>query len=152
MFENPKGSIWLTHKRLTHDGEDATMKQDGTDDTQEYPCLLRAVDGTGTKLSTRVDPGNLDRFYSAYGALLKSSMSALRKRDKKREKQRAEELARRKKRLAELVPVVGPKRGAGRHKRQRLVKAAIKQQETKKRMEEREEGRARRIDELVNPQ
>ncbi|KAI5825762.1 signal recognition particle, SRP9/SRP14 subunit [Schizophyllum commune Tattone D] len=153
LFESPKGSIWLTHKRLTHDGQDTTMKaDDGSEDTREYPCLLRAVDGVGTKLSTRVEPGHLDRFYTAYGALLKSSMSALRKRDKKREKQRAEELARRKKRLAEPVVVEGAKRGAGRRKRQRLVKAAIKQQETKKRLEEREQGRTKRIEELVHAQ
>ena len=46
------------------------------------------------------------------------------------------------------VPVVveGAKRGAGRRKRQRLVKAAIKQQETKKRLEEREQGRTKRIE------
>ncbi|KAL1749314.1 signal recognition particle, SRP9/SRP14 subunit [Schizophyllum fasciatum] len=152
LFESPRGSIWLTHKRLTHDGQDSTMKhEEGAEDTREYPCLLRAVDGTGTKFSTHVEPGHLDQFYAAYGALLKSSLSALRKRDKKREKQRAEELARRKKRLAEPVVVAGAKRGAGRKKRQRLVRAAIKQQEAKKRIEEREQGRSKRIEELVHP-
>ncbi len=38
-------------------------------------------------------------------------MTTLRKRDKKREKQRAEEIARRKKKLSEPVVVEGKKRG-----------------------------------------
>ena len=33
------------------------------------------------------------KFHVAYGALLKASFTTLRKRDKKREKQRAEQLA-----------------------------------------------------------
>jgi signal recognition particle subunit SRP14 len=65
-------------------------------------------------------------------------MTTLRKRDKKREKQRAEDLARKKKRLAEPVTLDGPKRGVGRRKRQRQIKAALKQEQTKRRAEERE--------------
>lgn len=37
--------------------------------------------------------------------------------------------------------VEGPKRGAGRRKRQRKVKAAVRQEEAKRRMEEREVGK-----------
>ena len=70
-------------------------------------------------------------------------MTTLRKRDKKREKQRAEQHAIRKKRLAEPIDVEGPKRGSGRKKRQRRVKAAIKQQEAKQKMAEREEAHAK---------
>ena len=60
-------------------------------------------------------------------------MSTLRKRDKKREKLRAEGLAKKKKRLTEEVVVSGPKRGAGRKKRKRLIAAAVKLAEFKKR-------------------
>ncbi|TFY65705.1 hypothetical protein EVG20_g5388 [Dentipellis fragilis] len=144
LFESTKthGSIWLTHKRLTHDGEDASMAA-VDDDGREYPCLLRATNGAEIKLSTRVAPGELDKFHAAYGALLKASMTTLRKRDKKREKQRAEDFAARKKRLAEPIPVEGPKRGSGRRKRQRRIKSALKQEEARKRLQEREDAKTK---------
>ncbi|KAF8079289.1 signal recognition particle, SRP9/SRP14 subunit [Lyophyllum atratum] len=135
-----KGTIWLTHKRLSYDGEDAVMAEgQGSEDTREYPCLLRVTDGGATKFSTQVEPGQLERFHAAYGALLKASMTTLRKRDKKREKTRAEQAARRKKMMTEPVVVDGPKRGSGRRKRQRQVKAAVKRQESQQKFKEREE-------------
>jgi signal recognition particle subunit SRP14 len=70
-------------------------------------------------------------------------MGALRKRDKKKEKQRADELAKKRARLAAPVVVDGPKRGAGRRKRVRKQKAALKQEETKRRIEEREGARVK---------
>ncbi len=76
-----------------------------------------------------------------YGALLKNSMPALRKRDKKREKERAERFALRKKKLAEDVKIEGSKRGSGRRKRQRMIKAAQKQEAARKKIEEREKGK-----------
>lgn len=63
-------------------------------------------------------------------------MSTLRKRDKKREKARAEKLAARKQALAEPVLIEGPKRGNGRRKRQRRVEAALKQDAARQRMQE----------------
>ncbi|TFK56939.1 signal recognition particle, SRP9/SRP14 subunit [Heliocybe sulcata] len=143
LFESntSSGSIWLTHKRLTHDGENATMTDAGEMD-REYPCLVRATDGDQT-FSTHVQPGELDKFHSAYGVLLKASMTTLRKRDRQREKQRVEKLAKRKQRLAEPIPVEGPKRGNGRKKRQRQIRAAMKQEEARKKAEEREEARER---------
>lgn len=136
------------------------------DSNKEYPCLVRVTDGDETKFSTQVsihclpqpafrrithlgacvrqvEPGQLESFHATYGALLKSSMTTLRKRDKKREKQRAEEIARRKRKLAEEIIVEGPKRGAGRRKRQRKLKAAAKQAEARKRVQEREEAKVR---------
>lgn len=89
----------------------------------------------------KVNPGELERFHVAYGALLKSSMTTLRKRDKKREKTRAEQAARRKKRMTENVTIRGPKRGNGRRIRQRQVKAALKQQESQSKFKEREAKR-----------
>ncbi|EJD03555.1 uncharacterized protein FOMMEDRAFT_27510 [Fomitiporia mediterranea MF3/22] len=110
----------------------------GESDTKEYPCLVRATDGKKVKLSTHVLPEELDKFHAAYGALLKSSMPTLRKRDKKREKERAERVARSKKRMTEPVKIEGPKRGSGRRKRQRRIKAAKKQEESRKKFEERQ--------------
>ncbi|KAI0082331.1 signal recognition particle, SRP9/SRP14 subunit [Panus rudis PR-1116 ss-1] len=143
LFEstNASGSIWLTHKRLTHDGEDLTLSSEN-DDT-EYPCLIRATNGKDINFSTKVQPNQLEQFHSLYGTLLKSSMSSLRKRDKKREKQRAEHAARRKRRLAEDIQIEGAKRGSGRRKRQRRIKQALKQEETRKRLREREEARVK---------
>ena len=69
-------------------------------------------------------------------------MSSLRKRDKKREKHRAEALANKKKRLLEEVIVSGPKRGAGRKKRKRLITAAVKLAEFKKRAAEKNAPKA----------
>ncbi|KAJ7292635.1 signal recognition particle, SRP9/SRP14 subunit [Mycena rebaudengoi] len=141
LFESSKehGTIWLTHKRLVHDGEDVSMAQaSGADDTREYPCLVRVTDGGAVKFSTHVTSSQLGKFHQAYGTLLKASMSTLRKRDKKREKQRAEQAARRKKKMTEPVVVAGPKRGNGRRKRQRLVKAVVRQQESQQKAQERE--------------
>ncbi|CAK5280788.1 unnamed protein product [Mycena citricolor] len=138
------GSIWITHKRLRHDGENATMAEGSTaeDDSQEYPCLLRVTDGT-IKFSTRVQSTELDKFHAAYGALLKSSMSSLRKRDKKKEKLRAEMQAKIKKKLEEPLVVDGPKRGKGRSKRKRQEKAKAKQQVALQKAKERDEARSK---------
>jgi len=70
-------------------------------------------------------------------------MSTLRKRDKKREKHRAEGLAKKKKRLMEEVDISGPKRGAGRKKRKRLITAAVRLAEFKKRTAEKEVAKVR---------
>ena len=69
-------------------------------------------------------------------------MSTLRKRDKKRERLRAEGLVKKKKRLMEEVVVSGPKRGAGRKKRKRLISAAVKLAEFKKRAAEKDAAKA----------
>jgi len=107
-------------------------------DTSEYVILLRMTDGKEIKFSTKIEPGQLDKFHTAYGSLLKTSMTSLRKRDKKREKQRAEEAARRKRRMTEPIVIEGPKRGNGRRKRQRRIKAAVKQRESQLKAKERQ--------------
>jgi len=144
LFESTKekGTIWLTHKRLTRDGDDATMKiEEGSSDMREYPCLVRATDGKSAKFSTRVDSKQLLKFHAFYGSLLKSSMTSLRKRDKKRDKQRLEQAAKRKKLMTEPIVLDGSKRGSGRRRRQRKLKAFLKQQESQKKFTEREEER-----------
>ena len=92
----------------------------------------------------QVLPSALHTFHAAYGALLKQSFTALKKRDKKKEKQRAEELVARRKKLYENpIKVIGLKRGKGRRKRQRLVKAALKQEEARKKLEKKEAQKAK---------
>ncbi|KAG2337610.1 signal recognition particle, SRP9/SRP14 subunit [Suillus weaverae] len=146
LFESTKvkGTIWLTHKRLTHNGDDTVMKEEHeSDEIREYPCIVRVTDGKKAAFSTKILSIDLDKFHSAYGALLKASMTTLRKRDKKREKQRAEQLAKRKQRMADPVVIDGPKRGNGRRKRQRQVKAALKHADMKERAAKREEARTK---------
>lgn len=92
-------------------------------------------------LFAQITSGQLDKFLGTYGALLKSSMSTLRKRDKKREKLRAEKQAARKQRLAEPILIEGPKRGSGRRKRQRRIKAALKQEAVHQRIQETQDAK-----------
>lgn len=145
---------------VTHDGEGELMPSGTSDDEREYACLIRVTNGKDVNISTRVcislvfnglaylrwaqvAPGQLDQFHATYGTLLKSTMSSLlRKRDKRREKQRAEEAIRRKRKLAEDIVVDGSKRGNGRRKRQRLLKRAIRQEDARKRIQEREYARS----------
>ena len=65
----------------------------------------------------------------------------LRKRDKKREKTRAEEAAKRRHKMTEPIVLDGQKRGKGRRLRQRKIKALLKQQASQKKFQEREEAR-----------
>ena len=155
---------------MTHDGDDATMKfEEGVSDTREYPCLVRATDGKSAKFSTRVKsliyhfPSNLNshsillqvdskqllKFHAFYGSLLKASMTSLRKRDKKRDKQRVEHAAKRKKQMTEPIVLDGSKRGSGRRRRQRKLKALLKQQESQKKFREREEERKKAESKIV---
>ena len=147
---------------MTHDGDDAAMKiEEGSSDTREYPCLVRATDGKSAKFSTQVslsalflpiailiqgsflqvDSKQLIKFQAFYGSLLKASMTSLRKRDKKRDKYRVEQAAKRKKQMTEPIVLDGSKRGSGRRQRQRKFKALLKQQESQKKFREREEDR-----------
>ncbi|CAE6418108.1 unnamed protein product [Rhizoctonia solani] len=141
LFEkcnSSKGSIWLTHKRLTYE---PNGPPESAGDDREYPCLLRAVNGRDIKFSTTVSSAELPKFHAAYSALLRQSMPGLRKRDKKKEKTKAEAMAARKQKLETDVVTTGSKRGRGRAKRQRKVRAAIKQQETRKVIAERQQAR-----------
>jgi signal recognition particle subunit SRP14 len=90
---------------------------------------------------TQITSVQLDKFLGAYGALLKSSMGTLRKRDKKREKVRAEKFAARKQRLSEQIRIEGAKRGKGRRKRQKRVKAALRQEAARQSIQERQESK-----------
>jgi signal recognition particle subunit SRP14 len=68
-------------------------------------------------------------------------MTTLRKRDKKREKLRSEEAAKRRKDMTEPIVLDGSNRGKGRRKYQRKLKALLKQRESQKKHQEREEAK-----------
>jgi hypothetical protein len=80
---------------------------------------------------------DLGKFHAAYGALLKSSMSTLRKRDKMREKLRSAGCA------AEEDDGTWSYQRPG--KRQRQLKAALKQQESQHKFKDKEETRRKGI-------
>ncbi|KAF9472575.1 signal recognition particle, SRP9/SRP14 subunit [Pholiota conissans] len=140
LFESTKdhGSIWLTHKR-----------QEPQSDTQEFPCLVRVTDGKTTKFATKVESSELIKFQAHYGALLKASMLTLRKRDKKREKLRAEEAAKRKKKMTEPVMLNSSKRGKGRRQYQRKLRALQKQEESQAKFQEREASAKQKSETIV---
>lgn len=78
-----KHSLYFTQKRLSPanvEPEESTSK--------EYPLLIRVAYTTGgkkTKLTTEVDPSNLDDFWKQYTDVMKAGM-ALKKKDKKRKR------------------------------------------------------------------
>lgn len=87
---------------------------------------------------------SLPTFTAAYGALLKASMAPhMRKRDKKKERARADAADKRRKELYVDVLVGNDgKRGAGRRKRQRKIAAQKKKEAERERIEVREAARA----------
>jgi signal recognition particle subunit SRP14 len=107
------------------------------------------TDGKKNKFSTKVAPGELLKFQAHYGSLLKASMTTLRKRDKKREKIRSEGAAKRRKSMTEPIVLDGSKRGKGRRKHQRKLKALLKQQESQKKHQEREEAKKKSLEVVV---
>ena len=81
--------------------------------------MLRATDGHKVKLTTIVQPDDLVTFSAAYTLLLRSTFATgLRKR---RDKKRGAAAV-----AAPLPKVVGPKRGAGRKKRQSTLRQRLK--------------------------
>jgi len=130
LFENKrsKGTVFITQKRYsfrgTISGDDSPMVD--TDQPVQYPCLMRATDGKATKLSTLVQPEALHQFSSAYGILLKSSMTSLRKRNKKKDRRKPDARKGKGPVAASLPKVVGPRRGNGRKRRQASLKARLR--------------------------
>ncbi|KAG8965154.1 hypothetical protein FRC05_003366 [Tulasnella sp. 425] len=141
LFEGTKsqGTVWLTQKRYAYDPNGGAVPVSQNDEV-EYKCLLRATDGHA-KFETLISSAELGKFHAVYAALLKASMTTLRKRDKKKEKQKAEQAALWKKKLVEDIIIEGAKRGNGRRKRVRRIKAAIRQDEERKAAAKREEQR-----------
>lgn len=100
------GSVYLTQKRLTHDtlpSHPATAESDPLWDTYHpetpVPVIVRAQNNKSTKregtdrenrnkvkISTVVQPGDIDAFYTRYAEACKAGMGALKKRDRKKGK------------------------------------------------------------------
>ncbi|OWF53129.1 signal recognition particle 14 kDa protein-like [Mizuhopecten yessoensis] len=75
------GSIMLTMKR--YDGRTKPEPRKGKlPEPSEYKCLIRANLGN-KKITTVVNPKDVNRFHMAYTNVLKGNMDGLKKKDKK---------------------------------------------------------------------
>ncbi|KAF9206670.1 hypothetical protein BGZ49_002031 [Haplosporangium sp. Z 27] len=91
-----KNSVFLTMKRHTYStkkirkAEEASEKATGDsvmdvdEKDKEYPTMVRLTSGTKTKLSTLVQPQDLDRFMVQYTNIVKINMDALKKKERKK--------------------------------------------------------------------
>lgn len=107
---NGESSVYVTQKRLTttlpideptpkiNDLSSNVIKADAFEEnTTTYPVLIRISMNSGnskntsqskqkTKLSTVVETGNLDQFWSDYVQVIKNGFVGLKKKDKKKNK------------------------------------------------------------------
>ncbi|KAL1900395.1 hypothetical protein Cpir12675_000977 [Ceratocystis pirilliformis] len=104
LFDDKKpkvhGSIYLVQKRLTYGQNIPTATDDSPtpdlDLAAPLPLIVRATNGKSkskrkekVKLSTVVQPGDLDRFYARYADICKAGMVALKPRDRSKKKAKA---------------------------------------------------------------
>ncbi|KAL2257569.1 hypothetical protein VTK26DRAFT_9469 [Humicola hyalothermophila] len=109
LFNGPKskarGAVYLTQKRLSYQPsqpQSQQQQQDPSDPLSDLhpasplPLLIRATNGKSAaaraskiKLSTVVDPAELDAFYARYAEVCKAGMAALKPRDRTRRKAKA---------------------------------------------------------------
>lgn len=73
--ECENASVFVTFKRLSYKKEGAV----------EFPCLVRAT-AKNTKISTVVDPEDLESFNDAYFNIVKLSMTSLKKKERVKRK------------------------------------------------------------------
>ncbi|KAF5706965.1 signal recognition particle subunit SRP14 [Fusarium globosum] len=104
LFNHRKGSdhgaIYLSQKRLTY-GQDipSPSEEEPSPDIhpgKPLPLIIRATNGKGkknrsskAKLSTVVNPVDLDAFYVRYADVCKAGMTALKPRDRSKKKAKA---------------------------------------------------------------
>ncbi|EYU42834.1 hypothetical protein MIMGU_mgv1a015660mg [Erythranthe guttata] len=84
MFERTteKGSVWVTLKHSSDKSKVKINKMKTAGEKIEYKCLVRATDGKKT-ISTMVGQKDHSRFQSSYATILKTRMTALKKRERK---------------------------------------------------------------------
>ncbi|SCV74182.1 BQ2448_6614 [Microbotryum intermedium] len=149
MTYKPPGEDDVTMNPAEDTGEGITSSTPGSSDAQKrWPCLIRATDGKGKeakrKISTIVAPEDHATWSSAYNALLKASFSTLRPKQKKKTKKakttstggasggttsktkqgaigKGKKGASPRQTRRTLTKITGPRRGAGAHKRRKLM-------------------------------
>ncbi|KAK3699334.1 hypothetical protein LTR37_016486 [Vermiconidia calcicola] len=99
------GSVHFTQKRMTYDTDAAPSPAKVADDPlwdlnppKPLPLIVRATDGESTKsdrktknpdkvkLSTIVQPDDLETFFTRYAEVCKTGMQSLKKRDRSKRK------------------------------------------------------------------
>ncbi|EKJ69478.1 hypothetical protein NXS19_013293 [Fusarium pseudograminearum] len=102
LFDHRKGSdhgsIYLSQKRLIY-GQDIAQPSEEEPDinpSKPLPLIIKATNGKGkrdrskkVKLSTVVNPEDLEAFYVRYADVCKSGMTALKPRDRSKKKAKA---------------------------------------------------------------
>ncbi|KAG0196377.1 RNA-binding signal recognition particle subunit srp14, partial [Mortierella sp. GBA30] len=90
-FEDSRtsNSVYLTMKRHDYSTKkiraaDQEKNMDVDEQNKEYPTLIRLQAGTKTKYSTLVQPQDLDRFMVQYTNIIKISMDALKRKERKK--------------------------------------------------------------------
>ncbi|PBP19700.1 signal recognition particle, SRP9/SRP14 subunit [Diplocarpon rosae] len=115
------GSIFLTQKRMTYGEDDKEVPEATTDapfpdlnPSKPLPIIIRATNGKSkenrsekVKLSTIVEADALERFFAKYAEVCKSGMSGLKKRDRSK----AKEKLKAKKRKQQGAAVVETRKG-----------------------------------------
>lgn len=101
-----KSSIYITQKRFSYNPElprrseetlsdlpkgVETIIHQGDKDFRQYPVLIRVTDGNKSKgqkikLSTVVEPIELDTFWAEYINILKNGLTGLKKKNKSKKK------------------------------------------------------------------
>ncbi|KAL2459866.1 Signal recognition particle 14 kDa protein [Forsythia ovata] len=91
MFERTteKGSVWVTLKHSSEKSKVQRNKMKTSGEKIEFRCLIRATDGKKT-ISTVVGPKDHQRFQASYATILKSRMTALKKRERKDKRKAAD--------------------------------------------------------------
>ncbi|KAL2109555.1 hypothetical protein VUR80DRAFT_2299 [Thermomyces stellatus] len=104
LFDSRKGTnhgtIYLVQKRLSYNQDIPKPSPDNPmpdlEPPQPLPIIIRATNGKSkekrdkkVKLSTVVNPGDLDAFYARYAEVCKAGMTALKPRDRSKKKAKA---------------------------------------------------------------
>ncbi|KAG6032886.1 hypothetical protein E4U41_007092 [Claviceps citrina] len=86
------GAVYLTQKRFSFDNQVHSNEDDGG----PRPLIIRATNGKSkkerdakSKMSTIVQPNDIDDFYIRYADVCKSGMAALKPRDRSKKKAKA---------------------------------------------------------------
>ncbi|RDL32453.1 Uncharacterized protein BP5553_08909 [Venustampulla echinocandica] len=117
LFETSKhGSIYLTQKRMAYGSEPSSDPSDPSEQfpdldlSKPLPIIIRATNGKSKanrekkiKLSTVVEADALEGFFFKYAEVCKGGMSALKKRDRSKAK---EKLKAKKKKLGGATGIV----------------------------------------------
>ncbi|KAB5518754.1 signal recognition particle 14kD protein-domain-containing protein [Coniochaeta sp. 2T2.1] len=87
------GEVFLTQKRFSPSSPSSPLSDESSSPLTPAPILIRATDGQGkedrpskVKLSTLVQPDEIDAFYARYAEICRAGMTTLKPRDRTKRK------------------------------------------------------------------